>query len=472
MHFFETQPADLDRAFLISDTGERVPYSELNVFCLKVRKHLHSRSLAFLLCSNTVGSVLGYVASLRAGVVPLLLDAHLDIELLQRLTDIYQPAYIWRKEEASGRLEAEGTSYESDSSRMVAYEYVFSEYGYTLWHRVHESYVRIHPSLALLLTTSGSTGSPKLVRLSYDNLDSNAASIAEYLELIEQERPITTLPMNYTYGLSVIHSHLLVGATVLLTERTLFEQEFWSFAESEQATSIAGVPYTYEMLKRLRFCRQEHPSIRTMTQAGGRLSHELQQEFAAYAQKYGKRFYIMYGQTEATARMSYLPYPDAARKIGSIGIPVPGGRFETDEEGNLFYYGENVFMGYAENLEDLAKGDESGGVLDTGDMARRDDEGYYYITGRKKRFLKIMGKRVNLSDAEVLLQNHLGLNEIVCTGNDEKMIIYLEDATVDEEEAISYISDKLGLNPRVFLLKKIDSFPRNESGKIQYKLLE
>ena len=239
----------------------------------------------------------------------------------------------------------------------------------------------LYGELGLLLTTSGSTGSPKFVRQSYTNILDNARSIVTYLELDETERPITTLPMNYTYGLSIINSHLLVGASILVTDKTLMEKEFWSFFKESKATSFGGVPYTYEMLDKLRFYRMELPSLRTMTQAGGKILPELHEKFAKYAKEQGKRFVVMYGQCEATARMGYLPYEKAVEKKGSMGIVIPGGKFRlidvngkeiTDPyiTGELVYEGKNVTLGYAECKDDLGKGDERGGILETGDMAQ------------------------------------------------------------------------------------------------------
>lgn len=188
---------------------------------------------------------------------------------------------------------------------------------------------------------------------------------------------------------------------MLLTERTFFERGFWEFVRREQATSFGGVPYTYEILEKLRFTQMELPHLKTMTQAGGKLPLHLHQEFAEYADRNKKRFIVMYGQTEATARMGYLPAHDALERCGSMGIAIPGGRFwlqrddgseieESGVTGELVYEGKNVMLGYAQNREDLSKGDECGGLLYTGDMARRDGDGYYYIEGRKKRFLKLL----------------------------------------------------------------------------------
>jgi acyl-coenzyme A synthetase/AMP-(fatty) acid ligase len=340
----------------------------------------------------------------------------------------------------------------------------------------------LHRDLALLLTTSGSTGSPNLVRQSYENIEANTASIVEYLELTEQERPITTLPMEYTYGLSIVNSHLAAGACVLLTTKTLMQKEFWSFFRDQRATSFGGVPYTYEMLKRLRFFGMNLPSLQTMTQAGGKLSAELHREFAEFAQTNGRRFFVMYGQTEATARMSFLPHRRSLEKCGSIGIAIPGGEFSLVDEqrgvitapdviGELVYKGRNVTLGYAESGDDLIKGDENGYALATGDLARRDADGFYYIVGRKKRFVKIFGNRVNLDDAERLIQAAFPDLGCACAGRDDHMAVFITDP--GQAAAVRrFIAAKTGINPAAFAVTPIQAIPKNAAGKTLYSRLE
>ncbi len=308
-----------ERLAAISDSGDSITYWDLCHFAKVIRGAIPPRRLVFCLCSNTLGSVAGYTAFLQNRIVPLLLSKDLDQALLDRLIETYRPSYLWAPEELR-----------SD------FPVVLNAHGSALLEVPFTPAPLLHDDLALLLTTSGSTGSPNLVRLSYRNLDANTASIVEYLEITEQERPITTLPMEYTYGLSVINTHLAVGGTLLLTTKTLMQKEFWSFFKEQQVTSFAGVPYTYEMLKRLRFSRMTLPSLRTMTQAGGKLSPELHREFAGFAQASGRRFFVMYGQAEATARISYLPHELSVEKCGSIGIAIPGGELSlVDEQGKI-----------------------------------------------------------------------------------------------------------------------------------------
>jgi long-chain acyl-CoA synthetase len=315
-----------------------------------------------------------------------------------------------------------------------------------------------------------------LVRLSIENLRENGKSINEYLGIGPDERPITTLPMHYSYGFSIINSHLLAGATLLLTTKTLVEKDFWTFFRTEKATSFGGVPYTFEMLKKLRFSRMEFPTLKTITQAGGKLSDDLLREFAEYAVNRDIRFFVMYGQTEASPRMSYLPPEYALSKCGSMGDAIPGGEFSlvdgngtlidaNHQEGELVYRGKNVTMGYAIYREDLAKGDKWGGVLYTGDMALRDQDGLYYITGRKKRFIKLFGNRVNLDEAEQLIK--FLTPDCACCGSDDKMVIYITE-TGKEHEVRQFISSKTAIHHSAFAVKVVPEIPRNKSGKTLY----
>ena len=277
------------------------------------------------------------------------------------------------------------------------------------------------------------------------------------------------LPMYYSYGLSIINSHLLKGATILLTDKTYAQREFWNFLKENEATSMSGVPYTWELLRRLRFMRMYLPSVKTMTQAGGKLNAEIAKEYIQWAKSQGKRFIVMYGQTEATARMSYLPWEKAEEKYASIGVAIPGGEFSLAEDGELVYKGENVSMGYAECAEDLLKGDENHGILHTGDMARVDEDGFYYITGRKKRFVKIWGNRCNLDQIEQMVKPII--TTCACAGVDDHITVFVTKDGL-EKEIKDLLTAKTGLNPIAFAVKVIASIPVKDSGKIDYQLLQ
>lgn len=447
---------------LIEESGKEFSYSQLQSIADGIAKNIRPKSLVFCLCSNTVPSIAGYVAFIQNGFPVLLLDAKKNDDLLQRLLDIYSPNYIWRPT----------TSTQGKS--LYAYDN-YSLYAYS------EENVPVHPDLSLLLTTSGSTGSPKLVRLTENNITNNAESIIEYLNITPEEKAITSLPMYYSFGMSVINSHLHCGATLLLSDKTVMQGEFWKFVKEQKATSIAGVPYTYEMLRRLRFFRMDLPHLKTMIQAGGKLNADIVKEYAENAQKAGKRFFVMYGQTEAGPRISYLPYNIAVQKPSSIGIAIPGGSLSTHDsdgtlisepnvDGELIYEGPNVCMGYAESKEDLAKEDENHGILHTGDIARFDKEGFFYITGRMKRFVKIWGNRCNLDSIEQLIKTKV--SDCACIGDDNNIQIFITDKNLCTESIQKYLSEKTQLNVSAFVIIYIDKIPRSPSGKILYNELK
>lgn len=453
---------------VITDKGERLTYEELAAEAKTFADAVTQKGLLFCLCENRLGSFVGYVACMEHHIPIVLLDGSKDLSVLKNLMEIYQPEYIWVE---TARIEEIGG------------ESVYSYATYSLQRMNYEVEVEkpeINPELALCLTTSGSTGSPKFVRLSAKNVLSNAESIAEYLSIDENERPITTLPSYYSYGVSVINSHLIKGATILLTDGTVAQREFWNFLKEQQATSIAGVPYTYEMLRMLRFFRMDLPYLKTMTQAGGKLNKDIAKQYIEFAQEKDKRFFVMYGQTEATARMSFLPLEHALDKYASIGIAIPGGKFslmdvnsniieEPDVDGELIYEGPNVSLGYAECRADLAKGDENHGVLHTGDVARRDADGYYYITGRIKRFVKVWGNRCNLDATEQLVKAIT--TSCACVGVDDKITIFVTQEGL-EESIIKLLVEKTGFNNRAFEVRVIDAIPVKSSGKIDYQVMQ
>lgn len=437
-------------------------YEEMIEAADAIAREVGNRTLVFCLCANTKESIFGYVGFLRGRIVPLLLDAAIQSEQLQHLINRYRPTHIWANRDHDVLAQ--------EMDPVYAYgDYVLFANSYRIEHTLHEE-------LALLLTTSGSTGSPKLVRLSYDNVFHNAASIVSYLDITEDDRPITTLPMNYSYGLSILNSHFVSGATVVVTDASIMQKEFWQLCRDQHVTTFGGVPFIYEMLQRLKFETMELPSLTKLTQAGGKLNSDLASTFTDTCERKGIQFFMMYGQTEATARMSYLPPHQNRSKAGGIGIAIPGGalmlRNEEGERinsphvvGELIYKGANVSLGYAETLSDLAMGDENAGVLHTGDLAYMDEDGYFFIVGRLKRMIKMHGNRISLDELEELLRAR-GY-ACVCTGTDDELYVYtLHDDVASVKQVIRGL-----MNPRGVTILRIDTIPRNESGKVLYSAL-
>jgi acyl-coenzyme A synthetase/AMP-(fatty) acid ligase len=334
--------------------------------------------------------------------------------------------------------------------------------------------------LAVLMATSGSTGSPMMVRQSSMNVASNAESIVDSLGLTADDRALTTLPMNYTYGLSIINSQLHCGGSLVMTDASVMDRPFWTTAVDSRATYFGGVPYTYEMLARLGVERLRGSSIRMLTQAGGRLNPEVVRRLQSECNSIGIDFVVMYGQTEATARMSVLNSQSVAAKPGSIGRPIKGGSFRVidpesgremgfGETGELEYTGPNVALGYAENADHLSKGDEFHGRLLTGDLARFDEDGDFFIVGRRKRFVKLFGNRVSLDHVENSLRE-LGF-ENACTGDDDRLTVHVLDADrIDEIRAVT--QNLVSVHKSAIVVRLTPDIPRNEAGKILYSSLE
>ena len=458
MAFWNLRESDDALAAIDARTGREWSYAQLSRDAQRIGEALprvHRKSLGVLLAQHRYECLAAYLAALRSGSsAVILLDATLHPELLRAFLEEYRPDWIFTM-----RTELEFAGYRHGAS---------GEPG--LLENEHPQEIEIHPDLALLLSTSGSTGSPKLVRLTLRNLEANAVSIAQYLELTSKERPITSLPMPYSYGLSVINSHLHAGAAIVLTEDGVLRREFWDAVDRYGCTSFAGVPYTYQLLLRAGLLAKKGASLKTLTQAGGRLEPQSISQMVELAGVLGWRFFVMYGQTEATARISYVPWEQLGGKIGSVGVAVPGGSLSIDEATEeLIYEGPNVMMGYAECRDDLAKGDELHGVLRTGDQARHDADGYYYITGRLKRFQKMFGKRFNLDHVEKILSGSFG-TAVACYGRDDMLIAAVENCadTVKASETICQIFDLPRTAVKVLAVAEM---PQTANGKLDYKRL-
>ena len=462
--FLELDKKDKDRTALIDSEQMRVTYGEIVNFSDLFKESLKKRTLIFIMNNNSAGAVMGYLGAMINRIVPLMLAATMDKELLHELVDTYHPEYIWKP---ISMVE------NGEIILLEKYQYALIATGYTAYP--------LYDDLSLLLTTSGSTGSPKLVRHSYNNLEVQARNISTFFEMDGTERPMVDLPINYTMGLSVLNSHLYAGATLLLTSLNPLSPKYWEFLKGNEATSLTNVPYYYEILKKLRFFRMDLPYLRIISQGGGRLNDELYKECAEYAHMTGKKFIPTYGQTEGSARMAYLPAELALEKCGSIGRAIPNGLlYLVDDEGNhintpnvigeMVYEGPNVTLGYAQKGADLELGDERQGVLFTGDIAKMDEDGCFYIVGRKKRFLKLWGYRVGLDECENIIKTAFD-TECACIGNDEYMQIYV--TAPDELETIKkYIAGKTNINSSAFKMHYIDKLPRNEAGKILYSELQ
>lgn len=431
---------------IIHENGDRLSYRQLaqraDAFARRLGKQ---RRLVLIAADNTLPSLAAYLGCLRHRH-PIILTESGNHEAVRRIRESFEPDAVYSRNGGRSTLDI-------DRPRLD-----------------------LHPDLAVLLSTSGSTGATKLVKLSYRNIDSNAHSIGEYLGIDATHRAATSLPIFYSYGLSVVNSHLAAGASLMLTGASLIEERFWENFKRHECSSFAGVPYSFKLLRQAGFDTMRLPSLRYITQAGGRLPPDEVRHFARLGAEKGWRFFVMYGQTEASPRIAYLPPELAASHPNSIGIPIPGGELTIRDEagdeiddfdvpGELQYRGPNVMMGYAVSRTDMRRGQEND-ILATGDIAFRNTDGIYTIVGRKSRFSKLAGLRISFDDVEARLKEK-GY-DAVCSGNDEKLAI----AAIGEskiEDLRSEAAAMIGVPASFVDAVSLDEFPRLASGKIDYQ---
>ena len=365
------------------------------------------------------------------------------------------------------------------------YQTCSTYYQYVKVQRIQEFQNGLYDDLALLMVTSGSIGNGKIVALSYDNLRSNAQAIIESLEIDENDRAGVMLPISYVYGLSVVNSHLLADAELLLPQGNMFQREYWDFLEEHRVTSFCGVPYTYEILDCLRILSRPWKELRLLTQAGGAMSCEMKQKLLEWIYDRRQRgikthLAIMYGQTEATARMSTFFLDQHPEKMDSVGRAISGGFFQIKNgdhtgAGDIYYHGANVCLGYVEERADLEEDAvvwrQNTDLLDTGDVGKLDEEGYLYITGRKKRFIKCNGVRISLDELERGIENKWAI-PVVCVSKalDEQILLFIRTKdfrNIDIMELTDYLR-QLGIRKEQCRIRKIPAFHYCDNGKLDY----
>lgn len=439
------------------------------------------RSLHLLVTDNSMECICLYCFLVTQKKPVMLIDKSIFPEQLQCVIQKYRPAMIL---------------YPERENEDVFFGFTWkSQYGhYGIWMEEEKSIWKeggVRPELAVMLSTSGSTGSSKFVMLTYDNLEANADSIIESLELEEGERAAVMLPISYSYGLSVVNSYLKVGGTLLIPEGILVQKAYWDFLESHQVNSICGVPYTYEIIKKLRILERPFKQLKLMTQAGGALDAMTKQFFLKKLKEREKQgqnvdFAVMYGQTEATARMSCFFLNRQPDRMYSVGKAIPGGRFTIENrdgegKGEIVYCGKNVFLGYALSWEDLTDdGKCQGNSLHTGDIGWLDEEGYLYLSGRKSRFVKIRGYRINLDELQLKITEGLGREAVCINGQGQDMDkIYAvltgeNTGCIDGKESVQIadIVRNLPLVQKDYCLLIIDEIPRKPNGKVDYKKIQ
>ncbi len=437
---------------LINNNEDEYSYEHLLKLINLINAKIKKRSLILLITSNSAESIIGYVSFIKFNNVTILLDNNFTIEYANKIIKKYQPNYIFSPK-----------NYLQKAGTILACNFLKE---YSLIKTNYKTHNKINSKNFLLLSTSGTTQSPKFVRLSKKNLHSNTKNIINYLGIKSSHTTITTMPMGYSYGLSIINTHLESGSKIIVNNKTIFDREFWKKIIKYKVTSLGGVPQFYEQLKKIKFENFDLSSLKYLTQAGGKLEIFFLKYFGNICKKNKLKFFVMYGQTEASPRMSYLDWKKLFSKMESIGKPLKGSKFKIIDKrkkyinkpfinGELVYYGENVSLGYAHSLKDLNKGNINKGKLYTGDLAYKDKQGYFYIVGRKNRFSKIFGKRIDLDDIEKKLNKDNF--KIKCIPDNKFLKIeIINDYNLDEIKKV--INNLYGINQNFILIQKVKKF--------------
>ncbi|TRY30937.1 AMP-binding protein [Aliiglaciecola sp. M165] len=433
----------------------------------------NTTTVILLKANNSICTLIAYLAVLKTKHCLMLVSPQIAEEELALMCEKFSPSL----------LIGEGSQHAANIENL-------SKKGKTL-KIVQDS------DVAILLSTSGSSGNAKYVALSRVNVQANTESICSYLPILSTDRTLCALPLHYSYGLSVVNTHIQKGACCVFTQSTPISKDYWQALEQGHINSFAGVPFTYELMHSLRFTKKILPNLRYFTQAGGKLNSELVESYANYAHDNDIAFYVMYGQTEATARMAYLEPQKLTLKPNAIGQPIPGGEFRliddtgrevtgTNTQGELTYKGQNVMLGYASKFKDLHGLSHNSSWaerwLATGDLGYVDEEGDYFITGRKSRFIKLAGKRIDLDECESSLKAQ-GV-KCFCTGDDSQMVIGV--LTAEDKHAVSFDGDyesnteitkqhlhhKYGIHPSKQIIVELAEPPINANGKTDYPMLK
>ena len=441
---------------IIDENNKKHSYKEIKQEINIFSKIIKERRLCFILCQNDFSTIIAYLGFLNSGSVVALIDKNIKSNSLQNLIKIYEPDYIF-------------ASNEKNKDKFENYEKINSTKKY-LFSRINtkKNKSKFHKDLCLLISTSGTTGSPKFVKLSYSNLESNTVSITKFLNIRSNDITITTLPLSYVYGLSILNTHLYRGGKIILNNSSVIQPDFWKKLNLFKVTNFGGVPYLYKLILKLKYLNNSYPNLKYLTIAGGKLEEKNLIELNNILKKNKTKLIVMYGAAEATARMSYLPYEYFEKKTNSIGIAIPGGKLKIQKnvkkEGEIIFEGKNVFMGYAKNTKDLSTKKDNNLKLKTGDIGFKDKDGFFFIKGRKDRYVKIYGLRVNLDEIQnILLGNNI---ENICKFDGENKILVLLKNNINKDKIKKIILDHINLHPSIFRFRKVKKFKISKNFKV------
>lgn len=441
----------------IVDNFKIFSYNELIGKSIDFCENIKNKSLIFLLAENDIETIFFYLGLLKNKSVIVILNSNLRKLPLYNLITRYKPNYI-----ITSRKDL----------NFDKYNFLYKKNSYEIYKKkiyIKHNFIK---DLALLMSTSGTTGSPKLVRLSCENYKDNTKKIIKSLNIKSSDSVITTLPFSYTYGLSIINSYLFIGAKIYLNKYSIVKKDFWDIYKKYQPTSFYGVPFTYELLNRLDYKNFSTKKLRFFANAGGKLDDNLLSHNIKFSKNNNLKFFQMYGQTEASPRISVLNPKYNLSKFNSIGKPLQGGKFKLVDKnknyikkpfvsGELTYFGKNVSLGYAFNYKDLNKRNSNNYKLFTGDIAYFDKQNFFYIIGRKTNFIKIFGLRIDLD----YLENFLLMKgfDLKCENKDNEILLCYRNKNIDKKLVINILSKEFNINKKYINFKYLKNLKYNQN---------
>lgn len=445
-----------DNIAILDDKGSKFTYKELGKRAKELGKYVEERGFLFVLCDRNIETFEFLYEILYLNRVPLLLSADIFGELLDNLIAIYHPQYIY-----------------CDKSHEIAgkYQSVMEMNKHTLMATGEERPV-IHRDIAVLLSTSGTTGSPKLVKLSYRNLYKNAENACTYLEIRSGQKGMAPLLPSFVYGLNICIWHWYCGATLCTTEELVFSKGFEEFYRKERINNFAGTPYIFEMLQKVQFWDSEKITYLHRAMAAG--SKMPEKELSDMVSVMKGKFWVLYGQTECTGVVTAANFTADDIRTDKVGFPI--GRTKAAvvpaTQELLIRSRDIISLGYADRFGHLASGIEEE-ELHTGDVASIDDTGCIYLKGRITRYVKILGKRVSMDDIENYLKNKNPDIEFACVGVEDSLFIFhTSHIEKIDKEMVRLLGRNMNIPGKFVYCLYLEKIPRNNSGKILYAKLE
>lgn len=423
------------------DYGNVLTYREAYNEAKQMRELFGKRSLISVLCSKSFVTASFLLKMFILNQPMILIAENADTEYLDRIQERFNPRYFWNGKE------------------LISYNFKSEE-------------AEIHKDLALLLATTGTTGNPKLARISYQNLREEIKTGIETFHIQSNQKGIQILPLEHVYGLAFCLYHWYCGACLVVTREQVISNQFAELFDREIINNFAGIPFHYRILKKINFWSkpERKANLNCALTCGAKLSKD---EQYWYVSMLGRKFKLCYGQTEVTPTVVVGCFDNPESKLGTIGREAMNVKASVDNNNELWIQSPAVCMGYASDAKDLRKGDENRGIIATGDLAEIDADGYIFLKGRIRRFVKILGNRIGLDDIEELLRNNMSGQEFVCTGEDDELNVYYTEPAenIVQEKCSKVLYEKADIPLSMVRYYRIEEIPRNATGKVLYSKL-